>query len=112
MTAPTRRAPWLPSIDGVEGTAPFAVVDGALECCLAWAEPGRAFGFAGESTELGTHGGPRARAQVAVVTGGHPTVPRLSTSLGSRLAAAADWAPTVATLLDLDLPTATGRSLL
>ena len=103
---------WLPSIEGIEGTAPFHVVGDALECCLAWAEPGHAFGFAGEPTELGTHGGPRARAQVAVVTGGNAAVPRLSAAMASRPVAAADWAPTVATLLDLALPTATGRSLI
>ena len=49
-----------------------------LECCLVWSEPGRAFGFTGDGTRLGTHGGPRTRAQVAVVAGGHPAVEPLA----------------------------------
>ena len=84
----------------------------SLECCLAWSVPGRAFGFEEMGTELGTHGGPRTRSQVAVVTGGHPAVGRLVDALGDRRITAADWAPTVAALLDLELPGATGRSLL
>ena len=65
---------WLTDVDGVAGTASFtlASTSDALECCLVWSEPGRAFGFTGEETRLGTHGGPRTRAQVAVVAGGHP----------------------------------------
>jgi hypothetical protein len=63
-------------------------------------------------TERGTHGGPRTRTQVAVVTGGHPLVPRLAATTAARRVTAADWAPTVAALLDLELPRATGHSLL
>jgi arylsulfatase A-like enzyme len=103
---------WLPDVEGIEGTAPFHLADNRLECCLVWAVPGRAFGFANEPTELGTHGGPRSRAQVAVVTGGHAAVPALGIALQSRPVGAADWAPTIAELLDLGLPGATGRSLL
>jgi arylsulfatase A-like enzyme len=103
---------WLPDVGGVEGTAPFFLTDTRLECCLVWAIPGRAFGFADEATEFGTHGGPRSRAQVAVVTGGHSAVSALTTALQSRPMGASDWAPTIAELLDLDLPDATGRSLL
>lgn len=103
---------WLVGVDGVEGTAPLHLTDTRLECCLVWAAPGRAFGFAGEAMELGTHGGPRSRAQVAVVTGGHAAVPTLSAALQARPVGASDWAPTVAELLGLDLPSATGRSLL
>jgi hypothetical protein len=104
-------ARWLTDVDGVEGTAPFHARDANLECCLAWSAPGRAFGFAEMGTERGTHGGPRTRSQVAVVTGGHPAVGTLAAAASKRRMAAADWAPTVASLLDLDLPHATGRSL-
>jgi hypothetical protein len=103
---------WLAEVDGVEGTAPFPVADPDLECCLAWSVAGRAFGFEELGIELGTHGGPRTRSQVAVVTGGHPAAGRLAHALAERRVAAADWAPTVAALLDLELPGATGRSLL
>ncbi len=72
---------WLTDVDGVEGTAPFHVTDPALECCLAWSSPGRAFGFEEMGTERGTHGGPRTRTQVAVVTGGHPLVTPLAAAV-------------------------------
>jgi hypothetical protein len=103
---------WLSEVDGIEGTAPFHVADPGLDCCLAWSEPGRAFGFAEIGIELGTHGGPRTRTQVAVVTGGHPAVAPLVGAVATLSLSAADWAPTVAALLDLDLPHATGRVLL
>ena len=103
---------WLVNVDGVEGTAPFFVPDTTLECCFAWSVPGRAFGLAEMGTELGTHGGPRTRAQVAVVAGGHPAVAPLTAAVGGGRVAAFDWAPTIADLLGLDLPHATGRSLL
>ena len=70
-----------------------------------------AFGFAGSETRLGTHGGPRTRAQVAVVTGGHPRVDSLGRAVRETPIEAADWAPTIAALLDLELATATGRVL-
>jgi hypothetical protein len=103
---------WLTDVDGIEGTAPFHVTDRGLECCLAWSTPGRAFGFEEMGTELGTHGGPRTRTQVAVVTGGHPLVAPVAAAVAARRVNAADWAPTVAALLDLDLRHATGRALL
>jgi arylsulfatase A-like enzyme len=107
-----RARAWLDDVDGVEGTASFTLTSNeALECCLVWSEPGRAFGFAGEETRLGTHGGPRTRAQVAVVAGGHAAVEPLARALRDTPIAAADWAPTIAALLDLELPTATGRAL-
>jgi arylsulfatase A-like enzyme len=109
-------ARWLLDVDGVEGTAPFPTTDPELETCLAWCVPGRTFGFVEMATEPGTHGSPRTRAQVAVVTGGHPSaadVARAATSraASSRAVSAIDWAPTIAALLDLRLPHATGRSL-
>jgi hypothetical protein len=102
---------WLPEVDGVEGTAPFPLADPGLEACLAWCVPGRTFGFAELATEPGTHGSPRTRTQVAVVTGGHPAAPALARAAASRPVDATDWAPTIAALLDLRLPDATGRAL-
>ncbi len=103
---------WLTSVEGVEGTAPFHAADTDLECCLVWSEPGRVFGFAEMPTELGTHGGPRTRTQVAVVTGGHPLVEPLAGAVATTRVGAADWAPTIATLLGVGLPRASGRALL
>lgn len=103
---------WLLDVDGVEGTARFEIKDPGLECCFAWSLPGRAFGFAEMGTERGTHGGPRTRAQVAVVTGGHAAVQPLVRAITAHPITAADWAPTVAALLGLHLPSASGHSLL
>jgi hypothetical protein len=102
---------WLEEIDGVSGTARFDLAGDRLECCLVWSEPGRAFGFTGSETRLGTHGGPRTRAQVAVVTGGHPAVQPLARAVRETPIEAADWAPTIAALLEVGLPTASGRAL-
>ena len=103
--------PWLRDVDGVQGVRPFRVKDTALECCLAWSAPGRAFGFAEMGTERGTHGGPRTRAQVAVVTGGHRAVEPLMRAATAQPISATDWAPTIAALLGVHLPTTGGRAL-
>jgi hypothetical protein len=105
-------ARWLAEVEGVEGTAPFHVPDPTLECCLAWSVPGRTFGFVELETEPGTHGSPRTRTQVAVVTGGHPAAAGLARAASAHPVSALDWAPTIASLLDLALPHATGRSLI
>lgn len=105
-------ARWLPTVEGVEGTAPYHLADSALEACLAWCVAGRTFGFAELPTEPGTHGSPRTRSQVAVVTGGHEVAARVARAAAMRSVGAADWAPTIAALLELELPHATGRSLL
>jgi hypothetical protein len=105
-------ARWLPDVEGVEGTAPFHLADPRLEACLAWSVPGRTFGFTELATEPGTHGSPRTRSQVAVVTGGHPAAPKLASAAASRALSAVDWAPTIASLLELPLPHASGRALL
>ncbi|HLM19758.1 MAG TPA: alkaline phosphatase family protein [Acidimicrobiia bacterium] len=104
-------ARWLTAEEGVEGTAPFHLADPDLEACLAWCVPGRTFGFTELPTEPGTHGGPRTRTQVAVVTGGHPLAARVAQAAASRSVSALDWAPTIATLLEMELPHARGRSL-
>jgi arylsulfatase A-like enzyme len=105
-------ARWLPEVEGVEGTAPYHLPDTELEACLAWCVPGRTFGFTEMPTEPGTHGGPRTRAQVAVVTGGHPAAARLAQAASLRTVSAVDWAPTIAVMLEVGLPHASGRSLL
>jgi hypothetical protein len=99
---------WLRGVDGLTGMEELAP---GLRFVAA--EPGRWFAPAGTEVELkGVHGGLATRTQVAVVAGGHPAVSRLASSLARRVPEAPDWAVTVAELLDVDLPTATGRSLL
>ncbi len=105
-------AAMLREVDGIDGTDDVALADPTLECCMVWTVPGRTFGPTGSPTPLGTHGGPRTRAQVAIVTGGHAAVEPLARAVDAGGIDATDWAPTIATLLDLDLPTATGRSLI
>jgi hypothetical protein len=103
---------WIEELAGVEGSAPFTLADDTLACAIAWAEAGRAFGFSSQPTRAGTHGGPRTRAQVAVVTGGHAAVAPLARAVASGPVEAADWAPTIAALLGVALPGATGRALI
>ena len=77
------------------------------------AEAGRWFAPAGTASPVkGVHGGMATRAQVAIVAGGHPAVGTLAASLAQRPPDAADWAVTLAELLELSLPQTTGRSLL
>jgi predicted AlkP superfamily pyrophosphatase or phosphodiesterase len=99
---------WLLGVDGVSGTV--ALAPGLR---FVSAVPGRWFARAGTPAELvGIHGGLATRTQVAIVSGGHPAVPRLAAGLARRIPDAADWAVTVAELLSLELLGATGRSLL
>ena len=99
---------WLRGVDGLGGTEELAP---GLR--FVSAEPGRWFAPAAAEVELkGVHGGLATRTQVAIVAGGHAAVPRLAAGLARRVPEAPDWAVTIAELLDLDLPTATGRSLL
>lgn len=79
---------------------------------LVWSGAGRVFGRGGGKTIEGQHGSPRMMTQVATVSGGHPVVKRLATTLATRQPHATDWAPTIADLLQVPLPNATGTSLL
>jgi Type I phosphodiesterase / nucleotide pyrophosphatase len=99
---------WLHGVDGLTGTEELAP-----ELRFVSAEPGRWFAPVGTEVGLkGIHGGLATRAQVGIVAGGHAAVPRLAAGLDRRVPEAPDWAVTIAELLGLDLPTATGRSLL
>ena len=104
---------WIDNVQGVAGHEP--AWDGAR---VVWAEPGRWFAMPPElrdvlTTERGQHGGATTRSQVGIVAGGHPAVAAIASSLHdpTRQLEAADWATTVAALLDLPLD-ATGTSLI
>src|SRR5262249_235451 len=78
-------------------------VERGAELRFGSAEPGSWFGPACADVGLkGIHGGLATRAQVAIVAGGHPAVPRLAAGLAARVPEAPDWAVTVAELLDLE----------
>lgn len=90
-------------------------VDGAVEIdesnTLVWGPEGQVFGQWYDFLH-GAHGGPRCRAQIAAVGGGHPVVAELAAALSRRRPSAADWAPTLAALCGFQLPNATGRPLI
>jgi arylsulfatase A-like enzyme len=101
---------WLDGLAGVGGH-----VEAWSGARVVWCEPGRRFawppGFDAPD-EPGDHGGQHTRNQVAIVAGGHPAASTVAASIVDRRPEAADWAPTIADLLAIDLPRATGRSLL
>lgn len=108
VVGPDRRdGAWLAEVPGVAGSLELRP-----HVRLAWTRPGRVFGTAGAPLPRSVHGGPGTTAQIAVVAGGHPSVGRLSRALVRRTPSAADWAPTLAELLGVPMPSATGRSLL
>jgi arylsulfatase A-like enzyme len=73
--------------------------------------PGRAW-HAGPIPLRGLHGGLDAVRTVAIVGGGHPAIDALARSIAGRPPRLRDWAPTIAGLLGIDLPDATGIDLL
>lgn len=98
--------------DGVPG------VEGRLRAArgfhIIWAPRGRTFCLDGtpDVRTPSVHGGPYTRAQVAIVSGGHPLAATMRRSLARRAVRASDWAPTIADALGVPLPTATGVSLI
>ncbi len=67
---------------------------------VVWGGPGQAFGSEAP-TIAADHGSPRTRTQLAVVGGGHPTVPSVADRIAPGRPAAASWAALAAELLDL-----------
>lgn len=102
-----RHGQWLTEVAGVAGS-----IELGDRVRLVWARPGRVFGPGDRALPRSVHGGPATTTQVAVVGGGHPAVERLASGLRRRAPGGADWAVTLAELLGVPLPTATGRSLL
>ena len=82
------------AVDGVEG-----VQELGPEIWMAWTVPGRVF-TPSRYAPRGQHGSPRCRAQLAIVSGGHPRVGDLTRWLAGRRPSALEWAPLVADLLD------------
>jgi arylsulfatase A-like enzyme len=76
---------------------------------LVEADRGRVFGVPQPG---GVHGGPSTVRTLALVGGGHPAARHIGARIASRPPTLADWAPTIAELLGLALPTADGQSLL
>ena len=96
----------LQRLDGVET---WLVGDGSV--LIAGARPGRIFA-APRYPSGGFHGAPATARTLAIVGGGHPAVSRLSDVLRQRRPHLADWAPTLAPLLGIELQGVDGTNLL
>lgn len=59
----------------------------------------------------GVHGGPGTTRNLAVVAGGHPAVARIAGQIAVTPPHLADWAPTIAGVLGVELAEAKGRDL-
>ncbi len=97
------------AIGAVEGVA--VCVDGDADFLIAGARPGFIFD-APYLPPGGYHGGPSTARTVAVVGGGHPAARQIGRSIEARAPHLADWAPTIAWLLGLSLPSVDGHDLL
>jgi len=77
---------------------------------IAGMKPGRIVAAPRYSTS-GFHGAPLTARTVALVGGGDPTVRKIADAIAARRPHLADWAPTVAPLLGVDLGMVDGRNL-
>jgi len=77
---------------------------------LLLAAPGRVFA-APWVPARGIHGSIGTARTMAVVGGGHPAVPEIAASIRDRAPRLRDWAPTLACLLNIDLPESEGLDL-
>ena len=108
----------LPGVDPQEAAAALERIDG-IESCLAsndslaivGAKPGRIFA-APMYPAGGFHGAPVTARTVALVGGGDPAVLRIANAMTMKRPHLADWAPTIAALLGIDLGPVDGLSLL
>jgi len=107
-----------PGVDLQKAGEALERIDGVETCstsnealAIVGARPGRIFA-APMYPAGGFHGGPLTARTVALVGGGHPVVPRLAGVIGSGRPHLADWAPTIAPLLGVDLGRVDGTNLL
>jgi hypothetical protein len=93
---------WLDTVDGVTGHAEVRPGVRLVSCApRRWFCPPE--GFLTGPADRGAHGGIRTRNQVAIVGGGHPQATTLARSVNERdQLDAAEWAPIVAGLLNID----------
>jgi hypothetical protein len=78
---------------------------------MVGAKPGRIFDYA-VLPPGGFHGGPLTARTVALVGGGHPAVRQIAGVISAGRPHLADWAPTIAAVLGIDLGQVDGVSLL
>ena len=97
------------ALQRIDGVQTWLIGDTAL--LIAGAQPGRIF-KAPRYSSGGFHGAPATARTVALVGGGHPHVQRLAAALTRRRPHLADWAPTLAPMLGVEMPGADGANLL
>jgi hypothetical protein len=78
---------------------------------IVGAKPGRIFA-APRYSAGGFHGAPITARTVALVGGGHPAVRQIAETIAARRPHLADWAPTIAHVLGIDLGRVDGLNLL
>ncbi|HEU0116054.1 MAG TPA: alkaline phosphatase family protein, partial [Thermomicrobiales bacterium] len=96
----------LRDVAGVAAWRPLT--DAAL---LVEGEPGVRFASGPGKGLAGIHGGRGTTRTMAAVGGGHPAVSRVVRAFQDAPPHLADWAPTIAAVLDIPLPAADGRDL-
>ena len=108
----------LPGVDPQEAGAALERIDGIETCtasndslAIVGAEPGRIFAAPIYSAG-GFHGAPVTARTVALVGGGEPAVPQIARAMTVKRPHLTDWAPTIASLLGIDLGPVDGESLL
>ena len=73
--------------------------------------PGVRFATGPAKQVRGVHGGPGTTHNVAVVAGGHPAVPGIAARIAASPPHLADWAPTIAAVIGVEMPGVEGRNL-
>ena len=102
---PQRAGEALKRIDGVE-----TCVTSNDSLAIVGAKPGRIFA-APRYPAGGFHGAPITARTVALVGGGHPAVRQIAEAIQTMRPHLADWAPTIAPLLGIDLGRVDGVNL-
>jgi len=107
-----------PGVDPQAACQTLTRIDGVESCvtsndslAIVGAKPGRIFA-APRYPARGFHGAPITARTVALVGGGHPAVRRIADAIAARRPHLADWAPTMAPLLGIDLGRVDGVNLL
>jgi len=113
-------AAWLHLTDGVDAhmaISRLAALDGVESwrwrepnVLLLLAAPGRTFA-APWIPVSGIHGSTATARTLAIVGGGHPAVAEIAGAISARPPRLRDWAPTLAGVLNIDLPDAEGIDL-
>jgi hypothetical protein len=108
----------LPGVDPQKAAAALQRMDGVETCdtssdslAIVGAKPGRIFA-APRYPAGGFHGAPATARTVALVGGGHPAVQRIADGIRATRPHLADWAPTLAAVLGIDIGRVDGVNLL